>query len=84
MDIKNIIENVMKEVYSKENNGRKLKKISEEDILLDLGIDSLSYAIVVLRLEEELGYDPFIISKEAFYPQKFGELVKFYVDNNPK
>ena len=84
MEIKSIITKVFKEVYSKENKGKKLSSINDDDILLDIGIDSLSYAVIVLRLEEELGFDPFTISKEAYYPQTFSDFVKFYDKNKPK
>ena len=84
MKIEEKIKKVFKEVYSNENQGKKLKTIKNNDILLELGIDSLSYAIIVLKLEEELGYDPFTISQEAFYPTTFFEFVKFYNENKPK
>lgn len=47
-------------------------------ILLQSGLDSLGFAILVTRLETELGYDPFILMPEPFYPRTFGELVEIY------
>jgi len=47
-------------------------------------LDSLGFAILVTNLEEELEYDPFSLSSDAFYPQTFGEFVKFYYDNQPQ
>lgn len=52
--------------------------LSDESVLLDTGLDSLGFAIVVTRLDDELGFDPFSIADEAFYPQTFGEFVAFY------
>jgi hypothetical protein len=46
--------------------------------LLRTGLDSLGYAIVVARLEQELGYDPFLLMDEPVYPRTFGELVAIY------
>ncbi|MFT5405419.1 MAG: hypothetical protein ACI9DF_004268, partial [Verrucomicrobiales bacterium] len=33
------------------------------------GLDSLAFARFVVQLEQELGYDPFTLLKEPFYPQ---------------
>ena len=52
--------------------------LQEDTVLLDTGLDSLGFAVLVTRLEEDLGYDPFSLSDDAFYPQTFGEFVRFY------
>ena len=44
--------------------------------LLESGLDSLGFAILVARLEDKLGADPFA-SGEAF-PSTLGELIAFY------
>ena len=46
--------------------------------LLESGLDSLCFAILVARLEDEIGVDPFTASPEAGLPTTFGEFVKFY------
>jgi len=46
--------------------------------LLETGLDSLGFAILVARLEEELGFDPFVEMDEAVYPRVFGEFVAIY------
>ena len=43
-----------------------------------------TFAIFVTSLEEELGFDPFTLSDEAFYPQTFAEFVAFYERYQPK
>lgn len=58
--------------------------LRDDSILLESGLDSLGFAILVTRLEEELGYDPFSISETAFYPTTFGEFVRFYEQNQPQ
>ena len=75
---------VYQEVYSSQNKGVSAPKIKNETVLLESGLDSLGHAILITRLEEELGYDPFSISAEAYYPRTFGELVEFYRVNVPK
>lgn len=47
-------------------------------VLLDSGLDSLGFAILVARLEEDLGYDPFVMMDEPVYPQTLGEFVAIY------
>ncbi|GGE32470.1 acyl carrier protein [Agaricicola taiwanensis] len=62
------------------------QKVNLEDgtVLLESGLDSLGFAILVARLDEELGYDPFSLSSTAFYPTTFGQFVAFYEDNRPR
>ena len=74
---------VYQEVYSSQNKGASAPQIKNETVLLDSGLDSLGHAILITRLEEKLGYDPFSISTEAYYPRTFGELVEFYRANIP-
>jgi len=74
---------VYQEVYSSQNKGVSAPEIKNETVLLDSGLDSLGHAILITRLEEKLGYDPFSISTEAYYPRTFGELVEFYSANAP-
>jgi acyl carrier protein len=46
--------------------------------LLDSGLDSLCFAIVVARLENALGVDPFSEDEDARFPVTFGDFVRFY------
>jgi acyl carrier protein len=46
--------------------------------LLESGLDSLCFAILVARLEDAVGVDPFTESQGGGLPVTFGELVKFY------
>jgi acyl carrier protein len=59
---------------------RKLGKLAPETVLLESGLDSLCFAIIVARLEDELGVDPFTSSEDVFFPVTVGEFVKFYED----
>jgi len=58
--------------------GRNLAPLTDDLPLLDLGLDSLSFAIVVARLEDVLGVDPFTIEEGADVPVTFGDLVGLY------
>ena len=54
------------------------KALVDDTVLLDSGLDSLGFAILVARLEEELGYDPFVMMDEPVYPQTLGEFLAIY------
>ena len=56
---------------------RKLAPLSDDLKLLDSGLDSLSFAVLVIRLEETLGVDPFN-GEEVTFPVTFGDLVSLY------
>jgi acyl carrier protein len=57
---------------------RKLARLSDDLRLLDSGLDSLSFALIVVRLEESLGYDPFDVADDITFPVTFGDFVKLY------
>ena len=46
--------------------------------LQDLGFDSLAFAILVARLEDDLGIDPFTASPDAAFPLTLGDLIEIY------
>jgi acyl carrier protein len=52
--------------------------LTDDLVLLETDLDSLGYAVLVTRLEESLGYDPFTLMTEGFYPVTLGELVGVY------
>ena len=57
---------------------RKLAPLTDDRPLMESGLDSLCFAIVVARLEDELGIDPFSESEDAQFPVTFGDFIKFY------
>ena len=52
--------------------------LNDGTLLLECGLDSLGFAILVSRLEEELHYDPFSMMDEPFYPRTLAEFVGIY------
>ena len=62
---------------------RKLAALSDDLKLLDTGLDSLGFALVVARLEEVLGFDPFDTDESMNFPVTFGDFVKLYA-SRPK
>ena len=59
-------------------NGRTVGELADNVPLLDSGLDSLGIAILVARLEETLGFDPFTQSDDVFYPVTVGDFIRFY------
>jgi hypothetical protein len=57
---------------------RKLATLSDDLPLLESGLDSLSFAIVVARLEDTLGVDPFSDAEAVAFPVTLGDFVKLY------
>ena len=49
-------------------------------VLLESGLDSLCFAIIVTRLEDQLGMDPFTRSEDVYFPVTLGDFIKFYQD----
>lgn len=78
------IGDVFRDVFQEQNQGATPPDLTADSVLLETGIDSLGFAILVVRLEEALGFDPFVLSSEAFYPRTFGDFVAFYEANQPK
>jgi hypothetical protein len=61
---------------------RNLARLSDNLKLLDSGLDSLSFALIVSRLEDSLGFDPFDTDDDMKFPVTFGEFVKLYADHS--
>ncbi len=56
----------------------KLPPLTDELTLHETGFDSLAFAILVARLEDDLGVDPFTISEEATFPHTMGDFIRAY------
>ncbi|MGF1692745.1 acyl carrier protein [Photobacterium kagoshimensis] len=59
-------------------------ELTDDTVLLESGLDSLGFAILVARLEEELNYDPFSLMDQAVYPTTLKEFVTIYRQYQPK
>ncbi|MCF6178270.1 MAG: phosphopantetheine-binding protein [Geopsychrobacter sp.] len=55
-----------------------IPELNNRTLLLESGLDSLGFAILVAQLEETLGYDPFTLMDEPIYPRDLGEFVDIY------
>jgi acyl carrier protein len=57
---------------------RLIAPLTDDLILLNSGLDSLCFAIIVARLEQKLGVDPFAETEDLQYPVTLGDLVRCY------
>jgi acyl carrier protein len=55
-----------------------LPPLQDDLPLPDTGFDSLAFAILVARLEDDLGIDPFTIAEDAAFPSTLGEFIRAY------
>jgi acyl carrier protein len=60
---------------------RKLARLSDDLKLLDSGLDSLSFALIVARLEDAVGFDPFDTDQDMRFPVTFGDFVQLYEEH---
>jgi hypothetical protein len=76
MSVRSEILDLFEQVAHEQN--KRLGPLSDELPLLDSGLDSLCFAVLVSRLEAELGVDPFSESEDAPFPVSLGEFIRFY------
>ncbi|MRR54710.1 MAG: acyl carrier protein [Deltaproteobacteria bacterium] len=77
MSVRDTIHDVFKEVAAFQDVVLK-NEIKDDSVLLETGLDSLGFAVLVVRLEERLGYDPFIVMESPVYPVTFKDFVDIY------
>ena len=58
--------------------GKTLAPLSDDLPLMESGLDSLCFAILVSRLEDATGNDPFVSARASEFPRTVGEFVTFY------
>lgn len=75
--IKPVIYQAFKDVCA-EQDVQLPTEIHDELVLLDSGLDSLGFAILVAELENRLGYDPFVLMETPVYPRTMAEFVAMY------
>lgn len=73
---KTIIESIQR--VAEENDLNVSETLTDNSVLLESGLDSLGFAILVDDLEYSLGFDPFVIMDEPVYPNTLGEFVAIY------
>lgn len=82
MDVRKIIIEQLTELFEEEDLA--VPEFHDDLLLLETELDSLGFAVVVTRLEERLGYDPFSLMDGAVYPTTLREFVEIYREFAPK
>lgn len=75
MSVKLTIISEMQKVAAEQ--GQALGPLADDNPLLELGLDSLAFAVLVARLEQILGVDPFTADDVAF-PVTLSDFVSAY------
>ena len=65
------------EQVAKEQN-KTLRTLTDDLELMESGLDSLCFAILVARLEDKLGFDPFSAADDVVFPVTLGEFIEAY------
>jgi hypothetical protein len=76
MSVRTDILDQLKQVAHEQD--KRLAPLCDELPLLDSGLDSLCFAILVSRLEIVLGVDPFSENTDAPFPVNLGEFIRLY------
>jgi len=76
MSVRETIAATFQDVAREQN--RKLEKLTDQLKLLESGLDSISFALIVMKLEDALGYDPFDGDRVVKFPVTYGEFVGLY------
>jgi acyl carrier protein len=76
MSVRSTVTTIFEQVAKEQN--RALVPMSDDLKLLESGLDSLSFAIIVAKLEDEMGFDPFDSEEMVEFPITFGDFVHMY------
>jgi acyl carrier protein len=76
MSVKLRIFEAMQQIAKEQNVA--LPPLQDDLPLHETGFDSLAFAILVARLEDDLGIDPFTVSDAVTFPSTVGELIRAY------
>ena len=76
MSTRNIVIAQIEQVAAEQN--KTLRPLTDDLNLLDSGLDSLCFAILVARLEDKIGFDPFTVSDDVEFPVTLGDFIWAY------
>lgn len=76
MTVRDTILAEMKRIAAEQK--KTLGPLDDDASLMTCGLDSLGFAVLVARLEEQLGTDPFSEADDVALPVTIGDLVAFY------
>jgi hypothetical protein len=74
--VRRMVTSTFKQVAAAQS--RAMLPLEDDLLLVDSGLDSLCFALIVAQLEDDLAVDPFSDLDDAFFPVSFGEFVQLY------
>jgi acyl carrier protein len=60
--------------------GKELPCLTDGMVLLDSGLDSLCLAVIISRLADDFGVDPFSADENFEFPVTLGAFIELYVN----
>ena len=76
MSVRSTVTTIFQQVAQEQQ--RTLVPLTDNLKLLESGLDSLSFAIIVAKLEDEVGFDPFDSDQMVEFPITFADFVRLY------
>jgi acyl carrier protein len=78
MSVMDVVKQEMVRVAAEHN--KQLAPLTDDLVLLNSGLDSLGFAILVASLEDKLGVDPFTEREDVQFPVTLADFARFYQD----
>ncbi len=76
MTIRDQVYTIIAGVAQEQN--RTIAALDDDMVFMNSGLDSLCFAIIVARLEDAVGVDPFTTTEDIVFPTTLGEFVALY------
>lgn len=76
--MRNRIVAILNEMWKEDHGSAPPPVLQNSTVLLESGFDSMAYAVLVARLDDEFGIDPFLTNTDAPLPRTFGDFIAFY------
>ena len=81
VSVASVVQTEMQQYLAEE--GKSDASLDEDAELIASGFDSLGFAVLVTRLGESLGWDPFEDAEDIVLPRTVGDLIDVYYDLQP-
>ena len=78
MSIRSVVISQIRQIAEEMQIKKDLPPLTDDLVLTHSGLDSLAIAILVTRLEDTLGVDPFTESNDISYPVTLGDFIRIY------
>jgi acyl carrier protein len=76
MSIRSTILSLIEEIAA--DSSKKVPPLHDDLPLMESGLDSFGFAIMVAKLEDQLGVDPFTSTEDVHFPVTVGDFIGLY------